>query len=129
MKVKIDFQVWSRREYYEHFGGCDDPYFGVSTNVDCTIAYETCKRLGYSFFVYYMFESIRAVNQVENFRYRIIDNDIWIFDRIHASTTIGRPDGTFSFAFFEYTDEFSIFQKKCIQTNCRGSKNSRTTSK
>jgi chloramphenicol O-acetyltransferase type A len=111
MKVKVDFQSWSRREYYEHFGSCDDPYFGVTVNVDCTVAYETCKRLGYSFFVYYMFESIRAANQVENFRYRIIDKDIWLFDRVHASTTVGRLDGTFSFAFFEYVDGFDVFQK------------------
>ncbi|MDR2700307.1 MAG: chloramphenicol acetyltransferase [Nitrososphaerota archaeon] len=111
MKTKINFQTWSRREYYEHFGSCDDPYFGVIPNVDCTFAYETCKRLGFSFFVYYMFESIKAVNQVENFRYRIIDKDIWLFDRVHASTTIGRPDNTFSFALFEYTEDFTVFQK------------------
>jgi len=124
MKVKVDFQSWSRREYYEHFGSCDDPYFGVTVNVDCTVAYEVCKRLGHSFFAYYMFESIKAVNQVENFRYRIIDKDIWIFERIHASTTVGRLDGTFSFALFEYTDEFSMFQKnanakiEAVQKTC-----------
>jgi chloramphenicol O-acetyltransferase type A len=58
-----------------------------------------------------MFESIKAVNQVENFRYRIIDKDIWLFDCIHASTTVGRPDGTFGFALFEYTEDFNVFQK------------------
>ena len=111
MKKRVDFQSWSRREYYEHFGRCDDPYFGVTVNVDCTVAYEFCKKFGCSFFVYYMFESIRAVNQIENFRYRIIDKDIWLFDTVHASTTVGRSDGTFGFAFFEYTEDFSVFQK------------------
>jgi chloramphenicol O-acetyltransferase type A len=124
MKVKVDFESWDRREYYEHFGSCDDPYFGVSTTLDCTVAYEVCKRLGCSFFVYYMFESIKAVNQVENFRYRIIDKDIWLFERVHASTTVGRSDGTFSFALFEYTDEFGAFQKnaaaqiEAVQKTC-----------
>ncbi|MCL2642727.1 MAG: CatA-like O-acetyltransferase [Candidatus Bathyarchaeota archaeon] len=111
MKSKVDFQVWSRREYYEHFGLCDDPYFGVTSNVDCTVAYETCKRLGCSFFVYYMFESIKAVNQIENFRFRVIGEDVWLFDCIHASTTIGRLDNSFGFAFFEYTENFERFQK------------------
>ncbi|MCL1977121.1 MAG: chloramphenicol acetyltransferase [Candidatus Bathyarchaeota archaeon] len=111
MKTKINFQTWPRQEYYEHFGRCDDPYFGITANVDCTVAYETCKRLGYSFFVYYMFESIKAINQIENFRYRLIDKDIWLFDYIHASTTIGRPDNTFGFALFEYTKDFDVFQK------------------
>ncbi|MDR0318860.1 MAG: chloramphenicol acetyltransferase [Nitrososphaerota archaeon] len=111
MKTKINFQTWSRREYYEHFGNCSDPYFGVSANVDCTVAYEECKKLGYSFFVYYMFESISAVNQVENFRYRVVDGDVWLFDCVHASTTVGRSDGSFGFALFEYAEDFSVFQK------------------
>jgi chloramphenicol O-acetyltransferase type A len=111
MKTKIDLQTWSRRDYYEYFGLCDDPYFGITTNVDCTVAYKTCKKLDYSFFVYYMFESIKAINQIENFCYRIINGDIWLFDCIHASTTIGRSDNTFGFAFFEYTENFSLFQK------------------
>jgi chloramphenicol O-acetyltransferase type A len=112
MKTKIDTQTWQRREYYEYFGSCDDPFFGIVTNVDCTAAYETCKRLGYSFFVYYMFESIKAINRVENFRYRIIDDEIWLFDRVHASTTVGRPDHTFGFALFEYTEDFDAFRKQ-----------------
>lgn len=111
MKTRIDFQTWKRREYYEHFGKCADPYFGVTVNVDCTVAYEGCKRLGFSFFVYYMFESIKAINRIENFRYRLIDEDIWLFDCIHASTTVGRSDGSFGFALFRYTEDFDVFQK------------------
>jgi len=111
MKTRIDVQNWCRREYYEHFGKCDAPYFGVTVNVDCSVAYETCKRLGFSFFVYYTFESIKAINKIENFRYRIIDQDIWLFDSLHASTTVGRVDGSFGFALFEYVDDFQKFQK------------------
>jgi len=58
-----------------------------------------------------MFKSLKAANQVENFRYRVIDDDVWLFDHIHASTTIGRPDNTFGFARFEYTKDFDVFQK------------------
>jgi chloramphenicol O-acetyltransferase type A len=112
MKTKIDIQTWQRREYYEYFGRCDDPFFGIVTNVDCTAAYETCKKFGYSFFVYYMFESINAFNKIENFRYRIIDGEIWLFDCVHASTTVGRPDHTFGFALFEYTEDFEVFRKQ-----------------
>ena len=56
-----------------------------------------------------MHESIKALNRVENFRYRIIDGEIWVFDRVHASSTVGRKDHTFGFAFFEVTDDFASF--------------------
>ncbi len=112
MKTKIDLKTWERREYFNYFGSCDDPYFGIVANVDCTIAYQTCKKHGYSFFVYYMFESIKALNRIENFRYRLIDGEVWLFDRVHASTTVGRSDNTFGFALFEYTENFEAFQKQ-----------------
>lgn len=111
MKTKLDINSWSRRDHYHYFGSCDDPFFGVVVNVDCTNAYQKCKQRGESFFLYYMFESIKAINRVENFRYRIIDGEVWVFDRVHASTTVGRADYTFGFALFEYTDDFDSFRK------------------
>jgi chloramphenicol O-acetyltransferase type A len=49
-----------------------------------------------------MYRSIEALNKIENFRYRLIDGEVWLFDLVHASSTIGRGDGTFGFGFFEY---------------------------
>lgn len=109
MQTKINLATWPRRDYYNYFGSCDDPYFGVVVNVDCTTAYQRCKQEGASFFLYYMYESIKAVNQVENFRYRILDGEVWLFDRVHPSTTVGRKDHTFGFALFEYKDTFGEF--------------------
>jgi chloramphenicol O-acetyltransferase type A len=112
MKTKIDTQNWPRKEHYKYFGSFDDPFFGIVVDVDCTVAYQKCKEQNWSFFLYYMYESIKAVNLVENFRYRIIDGEVWIFDRVHASTTVGRKDGSFGFGFFEYTNDFAEFAEK-----------------
>ena len=109
MKTKIDLNNWPRRDYYKYFGSCDDPFFGVVVNADCTKAYDYCKKHDVSFFLYYMHESIKALNQVENFRYRIINGEIWLFDCVHASSTVGRKNHTFGFAFFDFTDDFASF--------------------
>ena len=110
MKTKIDLATWPRRDYYNYFGSFDDPYFAVVVNVDCTTAYQYCKQNDASFFLYYMYQSIKAVNQVENFRYRIKDGEVYLFDRVHPSTTVGRKDHTFGFALFEYKDTFESFR-------------------
>ncbi len=109
MKTKIDQDSWPRRDYFRYFGAFDDPFFGVVVNVDCTAAYSHCKKQGISFFLYYMYQSAKAVNQVENFRYRLIDGDIYLFDRVHPSTTVARQDHSFGFALFEYSDDFEAF--------------------
>jgi chloramphenicol O-acetyltransferase type A len=110
MKTKIDLTTWPRRDYYNFFGGYDDPYFGVVVNVDCTVAYNHCKERGISFFLYYTYHSIKALNRIENFRYRISEGEVWLFDRVHASPVIAREDHSFGFALFEYTDDFDSFQ-------------------
>lgn len=109
MNTKIDQNSWPRRDYFRYFGAFDDPFFGVVVNVDCTAAYSHCKKSGTSFFLYYMYQSAKAVNKVENFRYRIIDGDIYLFDLVHPSTTVGREDNSFGFALFEYTEDFEAF--------------------
>ena len=45
----IDIATWNRREHYEHFSAFDDPFFGVTVNVDCTRAYQEAKDKGVSF--------------------------------------------------------------------------------
>jgi chloramphenicol O-acetyltransferase type A len=54
-------------------------------------------------------KTLVAVNTIESFRYRISDK-IYINDRIDASATIGRPDGTFGFSLIEYNLSFDKFK-------------------
>lgn len=106
---KIDIENWNRREHFEFFSRMASPYFGIVTEVDCTIAYEVAKRKNRSFFATYMFKSVAAVNAVEELKYRIVDGEAVVFDLIHAGSTIGRDDGTFGIIFVRATDDFDDF--------------------
>lgn len=122
---KVDIQTWNRKEHYEFFKKFDNPYFGIVTEIDCTIAFNKAKEKKISFFASYMHKSMQAVNQTEEFKYRIIDDEVVIFDVIHAGTTIGREDGTFGFSFIHYAEDFETFNsemQKEIEAvkNCSG---------
>ncbi|KMQ69425.1 chloramphenicol acetyltransferase [Chryseobacterium sp. FH2] len=108
MKV-IDIENWNRKEHFEFFSRMVSPYFGFTTEVDCTKAYHKVKENGSSFFAYYLHKSMVAVNSVDALKLRIIDNQVVLYDIVHAGTTIGRKDGTFGFAFAHYSDDFEIF--------------------
>ena len=54
-------------------------------------------------------KTLLAVNAIENFRYRIIEDEIYIFDTIDASATIMREDKTFGFSLMEYSNNISDF--------------------
>ena len=109
MKTLLDIENWPRKEHFLFFKQMEEPFFGITTNIDCTKGYETAKQLETSFFVYYLHKTIVAVNAIEAFRYRIIDDEIYIYDTVDVSATIMREDKTFGFSLIEYSTVFDVF--------------------
>ena len=109
MKTPIDLATWPRREHFEFFKQYDMPFFGVTAQLDCTRLYEKAKSEYFPFSAAYHFASLQAVNEVEELRCRIEDDQPVRYDVIHLSTTIARPDGTFGFSFQRYTEDFEQF--------------------
>jgi chloramphenicol O-acetyltransferase type A len=109
MKRKLDIDTWARKDHFQFFSQFEEPFFGICVQVDCTKAYTTAKDNHYSFFLYYLYQSLAAANQTEPFRYRINGNDVFIYEKVHASPTINRSDGTFGFSYMDYYGSFSEF--------------------
>ena len=108
----LDIDTWSRKQHFEHFKQLLDPYFAVTVEVDVTKAYQTAKEKDIPFFVLYLHACMKAINAIENFKYRITEEEkIRIYDVIHASATIMRPDNTFGFSFIHYSDNVDQFHQ------------------
>ena len=111
MKQKLNQETWNRKEHFLFFKQMEEPFFGLTTTVDCTKAYAKSKEIGVSFFVYYLHKTLQAVNEIENFRFRIIDDEVFIFDKIDASATIMREDKTFGFSYIEFFNDLTHFNE------------------
>lgn len=109
MKTLLDIESWNRKDQFRFFNQFEEPFFGVTVQVDCTEAYAKAKASGYSFFLYYLHLSLKAANQIEPFRYRISDGKVYLHDTVNASPTINRPDGTFGFSYMDYHPDFENF--------------------
>ena len=109
MKQLLDLNTWNRKEHFLFFKQMEEPFFGVTVPIDCTIAYAKAKAMGMSFFTYYLHKTLIAVNNIKAFRYRIIDDNVFIFDQIDASATILREDKTFGFSLMEYSEDMAEF--------------------
>jgi chloramphenicol O-acetyltransferase type A len=109
MKQKLNLETWNRKEHFLFFKQMEEPFFGLTVAVDCTKAYQKAKELNFSFFSYYLHKTLVAVNKVENFRYRIIEDQVFIFDQINASATILREDKTFGFSLIEFDSDIKQF--------------------
>lgn len=113
MKRIIDIANWKRKQHFEHFRRFDDPYFGLTVNVDITNLYRISKENKESLFILYFYQILTAVHAIEEFRFRIEGDSVVCYDTIQASSTIGRADGTFAFCKFDYDSDYATFKKRC----------------
>jgi len=118
MRTLINIEQLDRKEHFLFFSQFEEPFYGVTVNIDCTRAYKTAKERGSSFFLYYLYQALKTANEIENFRYRIIDGQVYLFDRVDASPTINRLNGTFGFAYMEYCPkEFDFYEGASKEIN------------
>ena len=111
MKTEIDINSWNRKEHFEFFSAFDEPFFGITTPIDCTIAMKRVKEIEIPFFVYYLHKTLEAINKVENFRLRIENKKVYLYNEIDASATIMREDKTFGFSFMKFHEDINEFNK------------------
>ncbi len=119
MKTELPLRDWNRREHFAFFSAFEEPFFGLVTNVDVTLAYQKARAQGWSFYFYYLHQSLTAANQIEPFRYRIENGKIYLHDLIHASATVLRDDHTFGFSFYEYEPDFAGFARRAATETAR----------
>ena len=111
MKQKIELNTWNRKEHFEFFKQMEEPFFGLTVSIDCTNAYATARQIGVSFYTFYLHKTLLAVNQIENFKYRINDGEVFRYDKINASATVLREDTTFGFSLVEFDSDIHVFAK------------------
>jgi chloramphenicol O-acetyltransferase type A len=114
-KTKIELDSWNRKEHFLFYKQMEEPFYGLTTRIDCTKAYDKAKQIGVSFFIYYLHQTLTAINTCEPFRLRIIEHEPWLFEQINASATIMREDQTFGFSLIEFHPELSEFNCKALQ--------------
>jgi chloramphenicol O-acetyltransferase type A len=115
MRKKINTRNWSRKQIFDFFKDYEEPYYGITMDLDCTRAYAFARKRGISFFLYYLYLTLRAVNQTEAFKYRIEGDDLYLYDVINGSATIDRDDGTFGFSHIPYFEDLELFLEKATE--------------
>ncbi len=119
---QVHIDTWDRRQLFEHFRKLADSSFAVTIPFDVTKAYEYSKANNISFFGRYLHDCMKAINSVENLRYRIVDDVVVDYEVIHASATIARENNTYGFSFIEFNKDLKVFlenlkrEKHRIQT-------------
>jgi chloramphenicol O-acetyltransferase type A len=108
-REQIDLEKWERRALFSFFHAFSEPFHGVCLRVDCTATYNFAKREGLSVFLSLLHRSLVAAQQIENFRTRIVDGNVWRYEVVNGGSAVGRPNGTIGFAHYSYREGIAEF--------------------
>ncbi len=116
----LDLERWPRRATFEFFLGYDKPYFNVCAPLDVGPLLDRVRaEPGTSFFLAYLYLSLRTANELEPFRYRLSEGRVLVHDRIHAGSTLLLDDDRFDFAYFDHDEDFGRFQAAARESMAR----------
>jgi len=113
----LDIKSWSRRQHFHFFKTYDNPFFNVCLNVDVTPLIDLKRdNKDLSLFIAYHYLSTKTANEIENFRYRIRGEGVVVYEKIHCGAITLLENDTFTFAYFDYEENFERFHKRAKET-------------
>lgn len=111
MKTEINLDTWKRKSHFEFFSAMDEPFYGLTVEMDVTQAYKKAKELKTSFFIYYLYAALKTINELPAFKLRIDNGKVFQHDRIDASSTVLKENETFGFSHIIYHNDYAIFEE------------------
>lgn len=85
--VRIDEKNWKRAMHCQVFRNSVEPAFCVTFELDITNFLNRIREKKYSFTFAMVYSVSVCANQIEEFRYRFVDGDIVLFDKIDTAFT------------------------------------------
>lgn len=83
----IDIKSWKRTMHCQVFRECIEPAYCVTLELDITNFLKKVREKGYSFTMAMIYAVSKCANEIEEFRYRFMDGEVVLFDRINTAFT------------------------------------------
>lgn len=109
---KIDIESWDRKIQYKNFITYEYPAFSICTRLDVTKLVEYCNKAERSFFSTFLYIVAKSVNEIDELKTRIVDDEVIIFDKITPSFVVLNDRKQIVTAQTPIYDDFEKFYKE-----------------
>jgi len=107
---EIDIDQWDRKEHFNFFLRSDLPFYNVNFNVDVSGLRAFCKKEGLSVNSALIYTTVKALNRIGNFLYRLEAGKVVRYDRIDPSFTyIREGEELFRLITVDFNDDLAVF--------------------
>lgn len=111
MKI-IDINSWHGKKHYLWFKKYPIHYYGITKTIDITNFIKYTKANSLSFFVPFMYLINLALNEIEEFRLRVVDEKVILYDYIHPAYTVMTNMGIFDNCEHNFNNDFKTYYKE-----------------
>lgn len=108
---EVDIEGWNRRSAFGFFREFEDPFFNMTAPVNVTRLRRLCRKKDYSFSIAALYCSQKALNGIDEFRMRLVEGKLLIFDLVEATQTILLENESFGFCYFPWREALSEFNR------------------
>ncbi len=104
-----------RQKNFDFFKDFANPFYSITFDLDITHVKAFADDHGYPVYFTLCYLFTRAAQPLEDFRYRLKDDQIILYDHLDLSAIVPAPGGLFSFAYMDYDPDPEIFMKRARQ--------------
>lgn len=109
LKETIDINKWKRKEQYLFFKNYQNPYVSVTSILNVDNIVRLAKEKGISFYGLLMYLCLKTINEIDEFKYVIEDDNIYKYRKINASFSVIDSNNNLNFSRTVEYNDFNSF--------------------
>ncbi|MEM7350570.1 MAG: CatA-like O-acetyltransferase [Acidobacteriota bacterium] len=108
-------ESYHRQPVFDFFAQYRNPFYATTFELDLTHLKAFIDEHGYLLYLNLCYYVTRAMSEIEDFRYRLLDGQLVLYDEIHPGLTEPAPGGLFTFAYYRYHPDVVTFNQRARQ--------------
>ncbi len=104
-----------RQEHFDFFRPFQNPFYSVTFPLRCTALKRFASTAGVSTYLSLCYFFTKAMQGLEDFRYRLHEGRIVLFDHLDFGLTLPAPGGRFCFGYYSYDENTEVFFRRAKQ--------------
>ncbi len=115
-------ESYYRQKHFDFWSKYRNPYYSATFHLDMTRLKAYCQEHGVPIYLNLCYFMTRAMREIEDFRYRLLDGRLVLYDEIHPGLTEPAPGDLFTFADYEYHPDAAVFNRRArkVSQQARG---------
>lgn len=101
-----------RQQHFDFFLGYRTPFYSLTLEFEISRLKAFAEDNNYPVYLSLCYYFTRGIQPLKDFRYRVVDDRIVLYDRLDVAATLPAPDRLFSFAYFEYDPDVAAFHRQ-----------------